>query len=228
MKYLIYISLLFIGISSCSTPNEDAFEFDLSTVYNQINFNKSSVGQVSTYIHFDGSDFGLASSSINYTGDTLQVSLIANSGNNYTFQERITNGSSVYNVSSPYIEGYDILKTSEWQVIMDTLRLTGGSTFLYWAGRESLPFFLPSETSNNTLRNWGTNTISFDTPLNIRNGRVNDFNHEDIIGVYDVIDVPVDGDGYEILYNRPFGVIRSSRFGAENLNGFGWDLQLGN
>ena len=228
MKYLLYILFFLIGFSSCTTPNEEAFEFDLSTVYNQINFEKSSVGQVSTYIHFDGSDFGLASSAINYTGDTLLVSLIAKSGNNFTFQERITIGSSVYDVSNPYIEGHDMLKTSEWQVVMDTLRLTGGSTFLYWPGRELLPFVLPTEATNNTLRTWGTNTNSFSEPFNIRNGRVNDFNYEDIIGVYDVIDTPVDGDGYEILYNRPFGVIRSSRFGAENLNGFGWDLQLGN
>ena len=216
-----------IGITSCTTPDDSSFEFDLSTVYNQINFEKPSVGQISTYIHFEGSDFGLTTSNIEHTRDTLIVSLISVSGDNYTFQEQITNGSAVYSSFNPYIDDHDILKTSEWAVVNDSLKLIGGTTFLYWPGREVLSFTLPDTTPNITLRTWGTNTNSFEVPFNILMGMINDFNFENIKGAYDVIEIPVDGDGYEMLYNKPFGMVRSSRFGAENLTGFGWELQLG-
>ena len=228
MKYLIYGLFCLIAFASCTTANEGDFEFDLSTVYNQINFEKPAVGQVSTFIHFEGFDFGSVNSSIDYTGDTLIVSLIAKSGRNYTFQERITDGSAVYSESSAYIESHDMLKISEWEVVGDSLRFIDGNTFFYWLGRESLPFSLSETAINSTLRKFGTSSISFDAPFNILNGSINDFNHEDIIGAYDVIDIPVDGDGYEMLYNKPFGIIRSSRFGPETLDGFAWDLKLGN
>ena len=227
MKYLIYLLFCLIAFASCTAADESAFEFDLSTVYNQINFEKPSVGQESTYIHFMGYEFGSLNSDIDYTEDTLLVSLIAKSGSNFTFQERIADGSAVYGVSSPYIDGHDMLKTSEWEVVGDSLRFIDGNTFLYWPGRESLPFILSDAALNNTLRTWGTSSNSFEAPFKLLNGSINDFNHEEIIGAYDVIDTPVDGFGYEMLYNKPFGMIRSSRFGPETLDGFGWDLKLG-
>lgn len=228
MKNVLHLIFCIIGFASCTTVDEKELEFDLSTVYNQINFEKPLVGQVSTYIHFEGSDLGSSNSSIVYTGDTLLVSMIAKSGNSYTFQEQITNGSEVYEVANSYIVGHDAIKTSNWEIVNDSLVLTSGDTFMYWPGRKSLPFTLSDAALNKSLREWGTSTISFDDPFNIRNGRINSFNYDDIICVYDVLDTFIDGDGFEILYNKPFGIIRSSRFGAETLNGFGWDLQLGN
>lgn len=219
--------LCLVAIASCSSPDGSAFEIDLTTVYNQVNFEKPVVGQVSKYVLFRGFNFGDVSSSIDYTGDTLEVTLIAKSGKNYSFQEHITIGSSVYNGADPYIEGHDMLKTSEWQVVGDSLILAGGSTFLLWPGRKSLPFVLSSGAATHTMREWGTSSNPFEASFNINDAMLNDFNFEDLIGGYDALDIPVDGDGYEILYNKPFGIIRSSRFEPETLSGFGWDLKLG-
>lgn len=227
MKYQLYI-LCALTVASCTSQNEDSFEFDLSKLFNQINFDAPEVGQVSTYIHFEGSNFGATNSSINYTADTLVVSLITKSGNVFTFQERITEGSTVNSIPNSYIDGHDMLKTSEWAIISDSLVFTGGETFLFWLGRQALPFTLSDDATNRTLITWGTNSNSFGSPFNITSGKINDFNYNDIIGAYDVLDIPEDGDGFEVLYNRPFGVMRSSTFGPQTLAGFGWDLQLEN
>lgn len=228
MKYCIYLVLLIFGISSCTTVDESKLEFDLTTVYNQINFEKSKVGQVSTYIHFEGLDFGLSTSALNYTADTLKVTLTAVSGGIYTFQERLTLGSNVFNELEPYIEDHDIQKTSTWKIVSDSLVWQNGTSFLYWPGRESLPFTLQGDAVQKSLIEWGTSNNSFGDPFSISMGEINDFDYDDMNGAYDITDTFVDGEGYEIIYNRPYGILRTSQFGAESLDGFGWDLQLGN
>lgn len=227
MKYLIYLLFGLIAFASCTTADESDFEFDLSTVYNQINFEKPSVGQVSTYIHFEGYDFGSSNSAIDYTEDTLLVSLIAKSGNNFTFQERITNGSAVYGISTPYIEGHDMLKTSEWQVLNDTLRLTGGSTFLYWKEIEGLPFELSEDANTSSLRTWGPTNSTQNPPFKIASGNINGFAYKDIIAAYASLTIIIDGDGFETIYNSPFGIVRTSQISSQTFNGVGWDLKLG-
>ena len=217
-----------VGIASCGTPNEGAFEFDLSTVYNQINFEKPEVGQISTYIYFNGSNFGLSSSSISYTGDTLQVSLIAKSGNNYTFQERITNASAVYDASIPYIESHDILKTSEWQLLGDSFSLIGGSTFLYWDSTTKVPLNVGDDMTQVSLRNWGNNTTELSPYFSVLTGRINDFNFDDLtISYLNLTPNLIHADYFELIANRPFGIVRSSTFNSDLLSGSGWDLQLG-
>ncbi len=227
MKTIYYLLLFTIGIAACSTPNESSFEFDLSTVYNQINFDQPTIGQTSIYLRFDGSNFGASNSSINYSGDTLLVTLTSKSGNSYTFQEEITSGSTVFNLSSSYIDGHDIVKTSEWQLDGDSLRFSNGATFLQWNETLTIPLVVDENTPNASLRNWGTNnTNSTNTYLGISAGRINDFNFDDLTVSY--LNNSANSSVFEIVCNRPFAIIRSSVFNESSLSGFGWDLQLGN
>lgn len=230
MKNIYYLLLLSIGFAACSAPNESSFEFDLSTVYNQINFNQPTIGQTSTYIRFEGSNFNASNSSINYSGDTLSVTLTSKSGKNYTFQEFITPGSSVYSVGTPYIEGHDLLKSSEWELVGDSLRFLSGSTFLHWNETQSIPLIVGAEIPNVVLRNWGTNaTNTEDSYFSADSGRINDFNFDDLsISYLNAALGSTGGNVFEIICNKPFGIIRSSQINSDLLNGSGWDLQLGN
>lgn len=215
--------------ASCGITDESVFEFDLSTVYNQVNFEKPAVGQVSSYIHFRGFNFSENNSSIDYTGDTLEVTLISKSGSNYTFQERIKEGSSVFSASDPYIDGHDILKISEWEVLHDTLKFIGGNTFLYWNTEGSIPLVVDAETPKVTLKKWGNNTPDFGSYFGVITGRINDFNYDELTVSYLIVNPGMlHADVFELMVNRPFGIVRSSIFNSDLLNGTGWDLQLGN
>jgi len=74
-KATIFI-LFTVMMLSCTSQDEEAFKFDLSGVFDQINFDKPEVGQVSNYIYFNGLLFGDAESSIEYSGD-LSISFHA-------------------------------------------------------------------------------------------------------------------------------------------------------
>lgn len=227
MKNIYCILLFTISFLACSTPDENSFEFDLSTVYNQINFNQPTVGQTSNYIRFDGSNFGASNSSLNYSGDTLVISLATKSGNSYTFQERITSGSSVFNISNSYIEGHDMLKSSNWILEGDSLRFIGGTTFLHWKEEDAIPLTADENTPSAILRNWGTNNSNDTNPyFGITSGTINGFNFDDLTASYS--NTNLNSNVFEIISNRPFGIIRSSVFDENQLSGNGWDLQLGN
>jgi len=230
MKYLY--PLMFFGfciLSSCTSQDEESFEFDLSTVFNQINFDQSEVGQVSTYIRFTGSRFGESISSVEYSGDTLKVELVSVSEGNYTFQERITNGSAVYSASESYIDGHDMLKTSSWRLESDSLRLVDGETFLHWNDEGSIALSFNDDTTTATLREWGTSANGLEKYYGVLTGNINDFNYDDLSVSYLVVNLNIlHSDVLEVIGNRPFGIVRSSRINTNDISGSGWDLQLGN
>ena len=227
MKNIYFVLLFAVSFVACSSPNESSFEFDLSTVYNQINFKQPTIGQTSNYIRFNGSNFGAPNSSLSYSGDTLSVSLVAKSGDAYTFQERITSGSSVFNVSNSYIDGHDMLKSSDWKLEGDSLKFVSGSTFLHWIEEVAIPLVVDESTPKINLRTWGTNR---DNNTNqyfaIISGQINDFNFDDLTASY--TSESTNSDGFEMISNQSFGIIRSSVFNENQLNGNGWELQLGN
>lgn len=227
MKNIYLLLLITIILTACSEPNEDAFKFDLSTVYNQINFDQPTIDQVSKYIRFDGSKFGASNSSTDYSGDTLIITLTSKSGNSYSLQEYITPGSTVFSVSNSYIDGHDILKSSEWAVAGDSLRFISGETFLHWNSESAIALRVDEETPKATLRNWGTNSNTVSPYLAITTGRINDFDFDDLTVSYlDSTPGSIHPDIFEVISNRPFGIVRSSVFNADILSGSGWDLQL--
>jgi len=63
----------------------------------------------------------------------------------------------------------------------------------------------------------------------INSGRINDFNFDDLTASYlNIAPGATNATLFEMLGNRPFGIIRSSVVNSDQLSGSGWDLQLGN
>lgn len=229
MKYNHIICILFtLSIISCTSQDEDSFKFDLSTVFNQINFDQPAVGQISTYIYFNGTRFGDENASISYTGDTLEVSLVSTSGGNFTFQERITDGSSVHFDSDPYIDGHDLLKTSQWQLQGDSLSLTGGETFLDWNMNSKIALSTSQGTPVTNLTIWGPSPVDTNLYYSVSTANINDFNFENLSISFHVISQNVHSDVNYLIGNRSFGIVRTSFFNSNDISGHGWDLQLGN
>ena len=226
-KATIFI-LFTVMMLSCTSQDEEAFKFDLSGVFDQINFDKPEVGQVSNYIYFNGLLFGDAESSIEYSGDTLNIELTNISGGNFTFQEQITAGSSVNFDSDPYIDEYDLLKTSEWKLENDTLKLVGGETFLDWNMDGKISLLSNEETLATSLNNWGPSTVTQDLYYRVDNANINDFNYEDLSISFHAITQDVHSEVNYIIGNRSFGIVRTSFFNSNSISGHGWDLQLGN
>lgn len=226
MKFL-YLSTFILIFFSCSAGNEDVFEFDLSIVFNQINFEKPSEGQVSKYIFFRGSNFSEENSAISYTTDTLEVILEILDQPYFTFHEKITEQSVVFNSTDSYILDHDIVKTSEWELVSDTLRLIGGETFLFWNADGKIALEIGNETPLVSLRDWGTDKSIEATHVGVTTGRINDFKYND----FSVSFLKLNNSGnenFELISNSPFGILRSSIYNSISLNGSGWDLQLGN
>ncbi len=225
-------SLYFLGaiflFSSCGTNDESAFDIDVTTIFNQINLEKLNVKQSSKYILFKGVGFGqISGSSLQYTNDTLIVNLTSIQGDVLTFTERITDHSTLLTTGDPFIADADMIKTSVWSIAEDSLKFVSGNSFLFWTNSsQALPLTTAQQISS-SVNSWYTNDESISNQK-IELGTINGRTYKNLLVANDVNETFVDGNGYQVVYNRPFGIVRTIFFNPLVLDGLGWDLKLGN
>ncbi len=170
-----------------------------------------------------------------YTGDTLEIELIAKSENDFTFTERILPTSAMFsNDDINYWMGKDSVYTHNWKIENDTLKVvpsdkTRFKSHLYFGGNFwEGGVFIPLDDFNNqstTIEGWKTaeDFCQCNRDLYTENFSLFDVEY-DRLNVA-IRDEPMAGDakGNTYLYNKTDGIVRSTHYSAWSGRGFGWD-----
>lgn len=226
-KYLIYFFLIATGIS-CTKSDDDCACADPQV--EEGNFlDNLRIGDKLYYSMLLGENYHDQTEEIyNYTGDTLELEVLAKSANGVEISQRITPGSNMMvSDTANYYSNPDSVYVNTWKILGDSLFVESDAayfqTHLLSVSRMKFSDYTEPEVE---LTGWRT---SYDYSESNAQLYTTDYTlfgqHYDTLSVY-IHNQPMsyDGNGSTIVFSKSDGIVRSSTYGWWTQSGYGWHL----
>ena len=231
-NYFTFLILLIASILIISCNKDDNMDDGNNNPEQNIgDFGELKKGDKLLYTFLIGENF-FDPNNINfeYTGDTLQITILDIIDGKYLIEELILPNSTVFTEDKNYIDKSKVAN-SIWANVNDSLEIIPYNSseiqsHLLWDGY--LPHKSPLTLSNDKeikFSGWKPEGVDYSNQI----GYLQDF---ELLGhEYNTLNVHIstlafafDGDGYCMVYNEQAGIVRTQLYSAWTGIGFGWDF----
>ena len=221
---LICLFCGFLMISGCD--DDDQVPSSMNTL--EMNLDNLRIGNTFRYTLLKGERYPFAENNVfEYTGDTLELQVIAINDGTYKISEKITSNSNMrINGEDYYWEFGDSIYTNMWEIRNDSLFISSPGHYLesHLFGRSSFAFS-PPDAMETSISGWKTTSGYRESDAHFFVRQYAQFGQ-----LYDRLSIfinnrpmQVDGPGNTTVYSREHGIIRMTRYSWWTGTGYGWD-----
>jgi len=234
MKQFILGLSLFLTLTSCSKQAPETFKENITTNVDIIptSLDNLEIGDEFNYILFLAESYiDPDNTNVEYPGDTLNVEVCGFKDGKFVVQEKITEGSAMFNNQTTYYYlGQDSIFTNFWHIRNDSLIIEqkDNNTFQshLFLGHPISLNLLDFDDHQVEMNGWKTdfNVSEYNMESYVVDGEIGGFTYPYLNVFTNNYAMALDGDGFTFIYNRDHGVVSSSTYSSWTSEGIGWEL----